>query len=314
MKIKNINKNTMHCDDIYSNWYNKEDSYFILCKEKEILNLQHIFEFEDDTIEECIYDDEKVRFESFKEYDFISLNNLSWENKNVILEEINIYIGYNYIILVGEQSGNEIEEIYDYISLKISNLTHEKKELNKIYFWIFDMILKNYINTLESVEEDILTLENNIINEIEKRYFSQINCIRQQMDKITKNLRALLYVGDQFMINENKFIKRENQRYFRNIDVRINKLYDFSISLKSRSDQLIYLHNSGLTSHTNDIATRLTVLAIFFGPLTVITGIYGMNFDYMPELHWIYGYQFTLGIMATLTIILYAVFKKKKWL
>ncbi|HHW66363.1 magnesium transporter CorA family protein [Defluviitalea raffinosedens] len=295
-------------------WYNEDNSYFILCLTKEIQMLQPIFHFDSNTIEECLTFDENIRFDSFENYDFISLNYFYFLDDKTFFEEINLYIGSNYIILVGQPKSTIIDEIEKYITQKINMMENPANELNRIYFWIFDRILSHFFSSLEHLEDKLQRLELDIIKNVDKKQFVEINKIRMQINQLKKYLRPLLYIGDQFLVNENGFINPNHLKYFKNIDIRMNKLYDYLSSLKEMGDQLLYLYESVLTSQTNDIVTRLTILALFFAPLTLITGIYGMNFEYMPELNWKYGYPLSLGIMFLLTLILYVIFKRKKWL
>lgn len=315
MNIYHLTKNTI-LKDISDNlsWYSNENSYFVLCFPKEVELLQPIFHFDSTTIEECLTFDESIRFDSFENYDFISLNYFYFLDNKTFFEEINLYIGSNYIIFVGEPKSPMINEIEKYIAQKINMMEKPADELNRIYFWIFDRILSHFFSSLEELEDKLQALESDIIKNLEKKQFVEINRIREQINQLRKYLRPLLYIGDQFLINENGFIRSNHLRYFKNIDIRMNKLYDYLSSLKEMGDQLLYLYESVLTSQTNDIVTRLTILALFFAPLTLITGIYGMNFKYIPELDWKYGYPIILGAMALLVIIIYIIFKIKKWL
>ena len=98
------------------------------------------------------------------------------------------------------------------------------------------------------------------------------------------------------------------------MDTRLKKLYDFAASLYELGNELIYTYDSKLTIKTNDTVNKLTLIMLFFAPLTVITGIYGMNFDIMPELRWSFGYPFVLGLMVAISVLLYLSLKKKKWI
>lgn len=295
-------------------WYNDSNKYFIICLTKEIEIIQPIFNFDPDTIEECLNFDESIRFDSFENYDFISLNYFYFLDNITFFEEINLYIGTNYIILVGEPKSSIINEIQKYVEQKINMITNPTDELNRIYFWIFDKIISNFFISLENLEDKLESIEASIIKRIDKKQFILINNMREQINQLRKYLRPLLYIGDQFLVNENGFIKSKHMRYFKNIDIRMNKLFDYLTSLKEMGDQLLYLYESVLTSQTNDIITRLTIITMFFGPLTIITGIYGMNFKYMPELDSKYGYPFVLCSMLFLSLFIFILFKKKKWL
>ncbi|WP_099190314.1 magnesium transporter CorA family protein [Tepidibacter mesophilus] len=314
MYIHNILQNMIYDNLENLDWDNKQDKYFISCISDEIKKIQSIFNFDEETIQDCINIDENIRFEVFDNYDFISLNYFYIINKRIQLEEINLYIGENYVILVGLNNEKIVSDIKKYVNNKIQTIKTNEDILNKIYFWIFDYIVKQLFYNLQELEDIILKLEHEIIANIKKEQFLQINKTREQINKIAKYIRPLLYIGDQFLVNENKFIQKNNLRFFKSIDTRINKLSDFTFYLKDISDNLIYLYDSSIGIQTNDIATKLTIIALFFAPLTVITGIYGMNFKFMPELNWVYGYPFALFFMFVITLVIYIIFKRKKWI
>ncbi|CAH2215063.1 magnesium transporter CorA family protein [Tepidibacter aestuarii] len=314
MHIYNITKNIVYDNLQNIDLHSKDFKYFVICTSDEIISFQNIFNFDDETIQECLNIDENIRFEIFDNYDFISLNYFDVVNETIELEEVNLYIGHNYIILVGLNKTKIINEIENYINNRIQTIKNTEDILNKIYFWIFDYILKKLFYSLQELEDIIQELEHEIIINTHKDHFLQINKIREQLNKTLKHIRPLLYIGDQFLVNENKFISKNNLRFFKSIDTRINKLLDFTCYLKDIADKLIYLYDSSISTKTNDIATKLTIIAVFFAPLTVITGLYGMNFRYMPELNWVYGYPVILISMFLIIIVLYIIFKRKKWI
>lgn len=314
MQIYNLSKQPIVQEHARGKWFAKDQSYFILCVGAEIKQLADMFKFDQGTIEECVNIDENVRFDSFEQYDFISLSYFYMKNQQIQVEEINLYISHNYVVVVIKENSSIGEEVKQYVFQKLwMNIAPEEK-LNKVYFLILDKLVTNMFLTFECIEDQIQKVEEKVIRHVKKEYIKEISEVKCVANKVKKHLRPLLYIGDQILINENKFIRQETMRYFKNIDIRINKLYDFALDLRDMCNEVSYVYDTGLTAATNEIAARLTVGAIFFAPLTVITGIYGMNFDYMPELHWGVGYPLVLGVMALITMSMYIYAKKKKWL
>jgi magnesium transporter len=247
------------------------------------------------------------------------LNNFKLENNKLDIEEINFYIGYNFIILVLDESNCLSQSMKNILENKLHIQATPKKTLSRLYYLLFNSIIINTFDILDKIEDAIQNLEDEIIKNTKKEQFSIINDMRHKTRKIVKYIRPLLYIGDQFAeenlryLNEGK-LNRSNFNRLHSIDIRINKLYDFSVSLKEYSDKLLSLYDSGITSKTNDIAYKIALFTGILGSMTVITGIYGMNFKYMPELNWVYGYPLILLIMAFIAIGAFFIFKKKKWL
>ncbi len=294
----------------------KDKPIIIICKSSEICELATTFGFDDNSILECMSYDEDIRFLSYADYDFISFMYFAMQDKRLVFHELNVFASENFLIIVLPEDN---ERSY-FASLE--QLLDEKFELAKdqsngvvrMYYYLFDRILSDFSTTLEQIEDEIKSIENKLIEKVSEEYFFEAYRIKEMIYMIKKILRASLYIGDQFIVNESKIIPPDHIKHFRNIDLRINKLYDFAISLQEFGNQLINLYESRVAMKTNEIVNKLTVFTIFFGPLTVITGIYGMNFTHMPELGFVFGYPMALCIMLGISLGIYFVLKKKKWI
>ena len=124
----------------------------------------------------------------------------------------------------------------------------------------------------------------------------------------------LIDLGQELEENENNFFKQENLRYFRLFLNRMARLYDKSTSIQDYTMQIRDIYKAHLDIKQNRIMTILTVITTIFLPLTLIVGWYGMNFRYMPELEWRWGYPLIIGISILIVVISILYFKKKKWL
>ena len=98
------------------------------------------------------------------------------------------------------------------------------------------------------------------------------------------------------------------------LEIKFDKLYSFALSTRELADKLLDIYSSKVAEQTNDIITKLTLLTAISAPLTIITGIYGMNFKFMPELNLYYGYPLTIGIMFIIVLCGIIIFKIKKLL
>ncbi len=314
MEIFNLSKEIIEQQDLAEDWFNEDNNYFIVCSGEEILSIQSIFDFAPETIDQCIHFDDLVRMESYDNYDYINLNYFYLYEENLKFEEFNLYLGKNYLVLVLNTKSVFKKSIMDNIFQKIEKTLKIEDRLSRAYYLIFDRLLTDLFTTLEEMESEIQILEHLIIQEANQKKLARINYYRLIVSTMKRNLRPLLYIGDQIVVNENEFVAKGYLKYFKNIDIRLNKLYDFVIDLTEMINHLQYLYDSALSTERNKISERLTIIATFFAPLTVITGIYGMNFPYMPEIHWKYGYPIIIGAMAVVSIGLYVFMKKKKWL
>lgn len=288
--------------------------YFIHCNSADIDHLQNIFHFDLSTLIECMNFDESIRMDSFPGYDFISLIYFSLQEEQVLLSEINLYVGNNYIAMVTQEDDILVAEFILKLMNKILLNLYEPHQMNKVYYSIWNTLLTDFSETMEKMEDEINRIEKVITGVHDKTNFQLVTDMRINTYIIKKQLRPLLYIGDQMLVNENELILEENIRFFKNVDIRLNKLFDFSTSLQEYANQLLHIYESQMSTYTNDIINKLTIFTIFFGPLTVVTGIYGMNFTHMPELKWYYGYPMAMALMVLISLIIFIILKLKKWL
>ena len=299
------------------NFYKKGDFYLILSSPEELNLLQEPLDIDQDTLEDCLEFDENTKLDLFDNYDFLSLNTCELKNKKAIVKEVNLYISDYFIVVVVEEN----HFIYEYVKNMITKTLELEKNSAVTLFKINYAIIKEVIlvgfETLDKVEDLILKIEDSMMDKICSSHIEDINYIRGITRTIVKNTRPLLYIGDRILKENIRFlkhsdVKKYNLENFQDIDFGIDKLYTFAISTRELADKLLDIYSSRVGERTNSLITKLTLLTAISTPLTVITGIYGMNFRYMPELNFVYGYPLTLLLMLMIIIIGIVIFKIKK--
>ncbi|MDR1438495.1 MAG: magnesium transporter CorA family protein [Clostridiales bacterium] len=288
---------------------------FILCSAREVPELQRVFGWDESTVLDCADLDESVRYTGYDGYDFVSLVHMELAGGGLLLREINLYISSRYLVLVApEHDSPRLRAMETAICSAPESAAEKGAGLGRLYFLIFHQLLADFSDMLEEAEDMMEALAEAITESAAQEQLAEIGRLRKITYTAKKQLRSLSYIGAQILIDENGIIDKKLSRYFRSIDTRLKKLYDFAESLYELGNELLHTYDSRLTIKMTDTVNKLTLLTLFFGPLTVITGIYGMNFRLMPELDWPYGYPLAICLMAAVTLILYRVLKLKKWL
>ena len=231
-----------------------------------------------------------------------------------------MYLSDNFILVICEEDNF----LYDYIKSMILNNSKLQKHYNssslyKISYLIIKNIIIHEFENLEKVEDMILDLEDEIMEGTDDEHILKINYIRSLTRTLVKNIRPLLYLGDRILKDNFRYLKysdmkKSNLDNLQSIDFGIDKLYSFALSTRELADKLLDIYSSKVAEQTNDIITKLTLLTAISAPLTIITGIYGMNFKFMPELNLYYGYPLTIGIMFIIVLCGIIIFKIKKLL
>ena len=295
---------------------------FIACRPGDIHTLHRIFDLDESTVLDCMDVDESVRFTAFDGYDFASLVHLDVEKDKVIFNEINLYISRRYLILVMPEGDNpKLMALEEKIMAAARGFLGSRQPgadmteaFDQLFFLFFNTLMTYFSDTLELLEDRMQALSNEITRQVADEHFGAIQSLREAAYAVKKVLRAFSYMGLQILCNENEVISKKKLFLFRNLDTRFRKLYDFSETVYGLSSELLQTYDSKVTQRTNDVINKLTFVTLFFGPLTVITGIYGMNFRDMPELNWQIGYPLSLALMAGISFVIYRVMKKKRWL
>lgn len=288
---------------------------FVMGHVSDVQALQAVFGFDESTVLECTDLDESVRFASFDGYDFISLVNMELVHHKIELSEVNIYVSADYVVVVIPDSpGEALVRLEDNLMKGILEIKPNKGWTNMAVYAVFNTLLAELSDMLENLEAEVVALQEHIISQTNTVPFESLSGFRHMAYTVKKQLRASSYLGAQIMVDPNDLIHPPYERYFLNIDTRLKKLYDFAESINELCSQLVVSYESKLTMRTNDIVNKLTILTVFFGPLTVITGIYGMNFKFMPELNQPWGYPAALLLMATVSGVIYWILKRNKWL
>lgn len=166
--------------------------------------------------------------------------------------------------------------------------------------------MEKYELELEKMEDDA---ERHALEDL-----NRLNQVRSEIRRYNTHYEELIDLTQELYENENGFFKNENLKYFKSYLSRIERLSNTTSYLRDYIIQINDTHKEQIAIKQNNITTLLTVITTIFAPLTLITGWYGMNFKYMPELDKPFAYPLVFVVSLTIAILLLYYFKKKKWL
>jgi magnesium transporter len=208
---------------------------------------------------------------------------------------------------------------YGEYAAKILEKISEKKywrmpSLERFIYDFLEMLIEKDLHILNNIEQELRNIEDEILESSMDKYPDRLNDIRSFLMDMRIHYEQMLDLGQELEENENGFFKEENLRYFRLFTERVMRLMDQVKQLRDYTVQLRELFSTQLDIRMNRIMTVLTIVTVIFMPLTLIVGWYGMNFVYMPELKWRYGYLVVIIVSALILIGGIMWFRKKKWL
>ncbi|MBT2696010.1 magnesium/cobalt transporter CorA [Bacillus sp. ISL-40] len=268
--------------------------------------LSEFFHFHPLAIEDCLHFIQRPNMNYYDGVLFFVLHSLS---KTIRCEEIDVFVGENYVVSFHKEK----DEAIDMVKQKL----FASKEMEKVgplfvLHSIIDELVDCYFPILHQIEDKLNEYEEKEASS--KKIIEEVYEIRRELIRLRKTIipmRDLLYR----MINSKRIQEtKQIHHYFSDIYDHLMKLTDIVASNQDVTSDMRENYMSIQSNRMNSIMMTLTVITTIFMPLTFIVGVYGMNFDHMPELHWQYGYFITLGVMAIIVIVMIFWFYKKGWL
>lgn len=311
MKILELQENRIL--NGFDDGYDSQRDYVILSRIDEVCEIKDILGINEDFFVDCMSFDDSIRINPNKSFDSMALRSLEYIDDEIKEFEARVYTADNFILTVAEEKSF----IYKFMNNLILNKAKSEKSTRYILYKINQYIIREYIMNgfefLEMIEERILDIEDDMMDYTDSSHIEEINKIRAIARKVVKNIRPLIYITDNAVSEDVRFLKEvelEEYNDMQGIDFGIDKLYEFSVATRDLADRLLDIYDSKVNEKTNSLITKLTILTAISAPLTIITGVYGMNFKYMPELGMAYGYPITIGIMLLIILIGIHLFKK----
>ncbi|GBF11903.1 magnesium/cobalt transporter CorA [Tepidibacillus infernus] len=274
--------------------------------EEEKKLLESYFHFHPLAIEDCLQFLQRPKLDYYDGYNFFVLHSLNQDT--LLAEEVDLFVSSQFIVSFQLFQSSEIELVRQEL---ISDPLSLEKGPFHIMYRIIDKIVDYYFPTIYKIEDRINEIDNSIrpIHMLMDEVFdlrSQLLTIRHTIFP----MRDLLY---RIINSERLEIVKEQHIYFTDIYDHLLKLTEMIESNREVTSDIRDSYLSLSSNRMNTIMMTLTVITTIFMPLTFIAGVYGMNFKYMPELNWHYGYFITLGFMGIIALSMYFWFKHKGW-
>ncbi len=177
-----------------------------------------------------------------------------------------------------------------------------------------EQIVVRDLSIMERYESELNEIENEVLSSNGQGNLARVNEIRSDIRRLLVHYEQLIDMTQELEENENGFFSEENLRYINLFMNYLIRRHSTATSLRDYTIQIRDLHNTQLEVRQNKTMTLLTVITTIFMPLTLIAGWYGMNFRYMPELEWRYGYLAVIVVSIAVIVCCLILFKRKKWL
>jgi magnesium transporter len=270
--------------------------------------LETYFHFHHLAIEDCIFSLNSPKLDYYNDYNYFILNALDEFTLDPI--EVSLFVGSNYIVSYHNAELKEIEEAWERVKITEKNFC---KGPAYIAHQILDNIVDYYFPAINKIEDRLNKIEIHGMKKPVHKLMDEVFEIRSDLLKLRKvvnSMRDLLY---RILNSERLEDFNEHRLYFSDIHDHLIKLSDMIASNREMTSDMRDNYLSINSSRMNKHMMVLTVMTSIFIPLTFIVGVYGMNFKYMPELDFKYGYFIVWLFMIIIAIEMFLWFKRKGW-
>ena len=289
------------------NWINLDGLY----DQDTIDKLQHHFKLHSLLVEDVV-SDQRPKAEEFDDHFFFTMKMLyRIENMKIDYEQISFVLGKNYLLTLQEKEGDLFEGFRERIRLDQGRV--RKKGADYLMYRLIDIIVDNYYNVLDHIGDRVDEMEEAVYEDPSNKSFNSIQVLKKELIHLRKALYPLRDALSKVVKGESEFILEETLRFYSDVYDHVVHLIDSLDAYQDLTTNLLDIHMNAMNHRMNEVIKVLTVISTIFIPLTFIVGVYGMNFDLMPELRWKYGYPAIWIVMLGVVLGMLSFFRYKRW-
>jgi magnesium transporter len=259
-----------------------------------------------------VLNDQRPKAEEYDDYIFFTMKMLySINGTRIEYEQISFVLGDNYLITFQQKEGDLFDAFRERIRLNQGRV--RKKKADYLLYRLIDIIVDNYYTILDAIGDQIEDIEESLYENQSEHTFQRIQTLKKELIYLRKAVYPLRDALSTLLKDKVDLIDEENSRFYDDVYDHVVHLIDSLDTYKDLTSSLMDIHINTLNNQLNKIIKVLTIISTIFIPLTFIVGVYGMNFKYMPELNWPFGYAMVWIVMIVMTLGMLAFFWFKKW-
>ena len=265
-------------------------------------------------IEDVLNTGQRPKLEEFDDFLFLVIKMFKYdqEQEAVLQDQLSMLIGRSFLITFQEQSGNVFAPVRD----RIRKMKGRIRQLGVDYltYALLDTVVDSYVDVIERIGGHVEELDEKVLDEPDKEVLTEVTNAKREINYLRKSIRpardAIILLGkvDADLLHDYMVPFLKDLQDLITHSTEVVEIYSEMVT-----DQLNIYHSS-LSNRMNDVMKVLTIFAAIFIPLTFIAGIYGTNFEYLPELHYRYSYFVFWGVIILVASGMLLFFKRKKWL
>ena len=276
---------------------------------KELELLTSLWHFHSLAVDDCRHPHYRPGMAQYEDYAFLTLRCVQPHQRS-LTGALNVFLGPRFIVTVHHEELEFVNQLWQQYRQDPQLFT---KGVDFILYSLLEPLTETFFTFFDRTEARIEYLEEEVFRQPTRRILNQVFTMRRQAIKLRKILGAQRDIINLLAYPEFKLVKEENRVFFLDIYNEMLRLIDQVETFHDLASSTVEIYLSLTSNRLNEIMKVLTVITTIMMPLTLIAGIYGMNFHYMPELEWRYGYFVVLGVMALLAGVMLFFFRRKGW-
>jgi len=264
-------------------------------------------------LEDVMNTDQRPKLDDYEAYIFLVMKMLSLtDRKDIAVEQVSFVLGKNYVISFQENGTDVFQPVRERLRGGKGRLRQSGADY--LLYALVDAIVDQYFAVLEHIGEKIEVVQQAVVDDPKPETLNEIHALKRQLLFVRRAVWPLRDVMTNLSRSDCPFLQQPTKLFFRDVYDHVVQIVDTIEILRDMVSASLDIYLSSVSYRLNAIMRVLTVITTIFMPLSFIASIYGMNFEYMPELRSPWGYPLVLGVMATVGVGMLVLFRNKRWL
>jgi magnesium transporter len=265
-------------------------------------------------LEDVLNTDQRPKFDDYEDYICVILKMLTYNDKDnrLKVEQISVIVGQSLVISLQESEG----DVFDPVRERLRKAKGRIRKMGSDYlaYALVDAIVDSYFVVLERIGEEIESLEDELLSDPKPETSRTIHRLKRELIFLRKSVWPLREVMGRLERGESTLVKEQTKPFLRDVYDHTVHVIDTVETFRDMVSGMMDVYLTSVSYKLNEIMKVLTIIATIFIPLTFIAGVYGMNFNYMPELEWRAGYALAWLLMIAVGVTLLVYFRRKRWI
>ena len=265
-------------------------------------------------LEDIVNTDQRPKLDDYGDYCYLVLKMLytGEDALSIQVEQVSLIFGTNFVFSFQENGRDVFQPVRERLRSGKGRLRQSGADY--LLYALVDAIVDQYFSVLETVGERLESMQDAVVANPRPALLQDIHAVKRELLFLRRAVWPLREVVNTLERSDSPALRSATKVFFRDVYDHVIQVIDTIETLREIATGMLDIYLSSTTYRLNAVIKVLTLITTIFMPLTFIVGIYGMNFEHMPELHWIWGYPLVLGTMAAIALAMVGFFKRKKWI